>query len=597
MKKSILACAVGAALLGTVTFVVSTQAAPKDSVDVKLKDKPAPTFDWTTVVNNNDLMPPLEVRNFNSYNQPSVNVDGLVVIRARSRGGPPLGQPTHGIYTRDMSRPGSPIERILDRSTEVPQPNNLGTTFVETPSFPRIDMDSSIIATRGNHQPVWSYVPEGEVEETRAGTTGIYTNTFGELITGASKLGAVTEFSFFEVPEFPGVLFEVFPGAPSVTGGNTIVFKGNYTTETPSRTGVYYRTLQDQPIGEDDLTPAGGTSPVVLIANNTSTLIPGTTTVFGSTSPPSAANGKVVFAGFDDEESPTLGGLYLAPLEPTPALTTLVSIGGPVPGESTSATFNGLGEGGAFDGRFVGFWGAWGEATRTVRLYCSEEGNKDRIAYCNQELVCEDTGVIIGDPNSKCEGEGDARQCYQEKDVPVHQGIFVHDTKTGQTLEIAKTGAEFDEFLFWNYSGKTPCTGGGHSEEGAEDDGEPARWRSSAFVAVATRGSGTTFNAVFKARKGELVDNVYVNPVDGIYLKKWPGKGQVIQTVLDTTMDGQAVDPEAPAGSIITELGIERESLRGRWLAINASMAPPPVDGEESEEEDSMAGVYVTRVN
>ncbi len=66
--------------------------------------------------------------------------------------------------------------------------------------------------------------------------------------------------------------------------------------------------------------------------------------------------------------------------------------------------------------------------------------------------------------------------------------------------------------------------------------------------------------------------------------------------MLDTTMNGQTVDPEAPAGSIITELGIERESLRGRWLAINASMAPPPVDGEESEEEDSMAGVYITRV-
>jgi hypothetical protein len=458
-------------------------------------------------------------------------------------------------------------------------------------------MDSDTIATRGNHQPVWNYVPQGETDETRAGTTGIYTNPFGTLITGASKLGAVPEFSFFEVPgESGGTLFEVFPGAPSVTGGNTIVFKGNYTTENPSRTGVYYRTLQDEPIGDSDLQPAGGTSPVYLIANNTDTDIPGTITPFGSTSPPSAANGKVVFAGFDNEESPTLGGLYLAPLEPTPALTTLVSIGSQVPGEPASDTFNGLGEGGAFDGRLVGFWGAWGEETRKVRLYCSEEGNKDRIAYCNQELVCEDTGVIIGDPNSNCEGEGDARQCYQEKDVPVHQGIFVHDTKTGQTLAIAKTGAEFDEFLFWNYSGKTPCTGGGHSEEGAEDDGEPARWRSSAFVAVATRGSGTTFNAAFKARKGELVDNVYASPVDGIYLKKWPGKGQVTQTVLDTTMDGQAVDPEAPASSIITELGIERESLRGRWLAINASMALPPVDGEESKEEDSMAGIYITRV-
>ena len=52
-------------------------------------------------------------------------------------------------------------------------------------------------------------------------------------------------------------------------------------------------------------------------------------------------------------------------------------------------------------------------------------------------------------------------------------------------------------------------------------------------------------------------------------------------------MDGTTVDPEAPEGSIIPELGIERESLRGRWLTINASMGT---------EEDGMAGVYLTKV-
>ena len=148
------------------------------------------TFDWTTVVNNNDFMPtrgceqdPEKCRLFNSYNPPSVNEDGLVVFRARSRGGQGEtnghngagegdvtsstveagdggqngnggsgtehgNQPVHGIYTRDMSVYGSPIIRILDRKTEVPDPNNLGTTFVETPSFPRIDKNSSTIATR-----------------------------------------------------------------------------------------------------------------------------------------------------------------------------------------------------------------------------------------------------------------------------------------------------------------------------------------------------------------------------------------------------------------------------------------------------------------
>ncbi len=156
---------------------------------------------------------------------------------------------------------------------------------------------------------------------------------------------------------------------------------------------------------------------------------------------------------------------------------------------------------------------------------------------------------------------------------------------------MAKTGEQFDEFLFWNYSGKTPCTGGGHSEEGAEDDGEPARWRSSAFVAVA--GQGATFKAAFKARTGEFVDGVYAHPVDGIYLGSWPGpRGAVdIETVLDTTMAGTTLDPEAPEGSTIIELGIEREGLRGNWLTVNASMG-----SEGGSEEDGMAGIYLTEL-
>lgn len=549
-----------------------------------------PLFTWSTVVNNTDLMPgtPAPGRAFNSYNQPSVNVNGVVVIRARSRGGLPLGEPTHGIYVRDMGVAGSPILRILDRTTEVPQPNNahyppdnpLLTTFVETPSFPRIDMGSDTVATRGNHQPVWVYaLPDGS--ETRVGTTGIYTNPFGPLIAGAAKLGAVPGLEFFAVPGLePPVLFDVFPGAPAVTGGSTIVFKGNYTLDDVGRTGVYYRVLAPQPIVLPDgteLAPAGGDSPVVLIANNTDTLIPGTGTVFGSTSPPSAANGLMVFAGFDDEWNPTLGGLYRAPLAPRPPLTTLVGIGERVPGESVADVFNGLGEGAAFDGRYVGFWGAWGPETRTVRLYCPTEGNKDRIAYCNQKLVCADTGETLGDPDSVCDDVSDPNfgiRCYQDKQVPVHQGIFVHDTLDGSTRTVAKTGARFDELLFWSYSGKTPCVGAGHTEEGAEDDGEMVRWRSSSFVAV----SG--LYTAFKAVSGEVV---------GIYLGKQPG--QDVVTVLDTGMDGQAVDPEAPPGSTVTELGIEREGLRGDWLAVSAKMG---IEG--GTEEEGMAGIYLTRL-
>ena len=578
MRILSLAGAVSAALLGAIVISGNAQ------VGSDLKSKPDSPLDWVTVVNNDYQMPGAPAgRTFNSYNQPSVNRHGLVVIRARSRGGPPLGPPTHGIYTRDMSDEASVITRILDKSTAVPDPNNLETTFVETPSFPRIDMDSDTIATRGNHQPVWGYGEEGD--ETRAGTTGIYTNPFGGLITGASKLGAAPGYGFFEVPEFT-VPFEVFPGAPSVTGGNTIVFKGNYTADGEGKTGVYFRRL------EEGL--HGGLSPAVLIANNTDTLIPGTDIPFGSTAPPSAAMGIVVFAGFDDEENPSLGGLYLAHLRYQSRLATLVSIGEPVPGEPESSTFNAMGEGGAFDGRFVGFWGAWGE-TKTVRLYCQTEGNKDRIAFCNRKLECAGTDPLIvkEDTNSICPTTSDdvyGDRCYQEKEVPVNQGLFVHDTKKGTTHIVAKTGDQFDEFLFWNYSGKTPCTGGGHSEEGGEDDGEPARWRSSAFVAVAGR-AGASYNAVFKARTGKLVDKVWTDTVDGIYLRKGPGEGLAIETVLDTTTAGRLVDQDAPDQSTVTELGLEREGLRGKWLAINATMG---VEG--GTEEDGMAGVYVTEL-
>ena len=528
-----------------------------------------PWFSWSTVANNNDSIPGVEGRTFNSYNAPSINAFGLVVFRARSRGGPPLGPATHGIYARDMSGDGGPIVMILDRSSPVPPPNNLGTLFVETPSFPRIDMWSDTVATRGNHQPVWTYTVGGL--ETRAGTTGVYTNPYGDLITGASKLGAVPGFSFFEVPEEPGTFFDVFPGAPAATDRTTIVFKGNYTVGGAAKTGVYYRELDDA--------AAGGDAPVVLVAN-TDTAIPGTTTLFGSVSPPTAVGRTAVFAGFDDEARPSVGGLYLAPLSGTlPPLTALVSIGQRVPGEGVPRTFAVLGEGAAFDGRFVAFWGAWGDETRTVRLYCPQEGNKDRIDYCNQRLVCATTGEIVGDPRSTCDDETDPNYpvCYQERQVPVEQGIFTLDLETGRLRTVAKTGARFVEFLFWNYSGRVPCIGATHGGEGGEEDGEAARWRSSAFMAVAGQGDEWPYTA-FKAATGDAT---------GVYLGRWPG--QAAFTVLDSRTPGPWVDLHAPAGSMVTEVGLEREGLRGTRLVLNARMGVPG-----GTEEEGMAGIYLT---
>jgi len=567
----------GAALLAMALLVMLTMTA-------LAAPNPDTPFEWTTVVNNNDLIPPLDQRTFNSYNQPSVNANGLVVMRARSRGGPPLGPATHGIYVRDMSIADSDIVRILDKTTTVPNPNNLGSKFTETPSFPRIDMSSATIATRGNHGPVHRY-SLGDDDETRAGTTGIYTNPFGSLITGAAKLGHVPGFSFFGVPEFGDIPFEVFPGAPSVANGNTIVFKGNFTAEGIARTGVYYRDLTSG--------PTGGTAPAVMIANSAHTFIPGTEVLFGSTAPPNAAGDSAVFAGFDNEEAPTLGGIYLAPLQYQPSLKALVRIGDRVPGQSGKDRFTAIGEGIAFDGRYVGFWGAWGNQTRTVKLYCKEEGNKNRIAYCNQSLYCAATGETLGDPGNICDDQDDpkfGKSCYAKREVPAKQAIFVHDTETRMTHLVAKRGKQLDNFLYWNYSGRVPCASHGHSAEGGEDDGESVRWRASAFVAVSA-GVGATFNTAFKARSGGLRNGVYEDPVDGIYVRMGPGQSPVI-TAADTTMNGQVLDAEAPPDSTIAELGLEREGLRGRWFAINASM-----EVEGGEEEDGMAGVYITQMD
>lgn len=540
-------------------------------------------FTWYTVVNNGDYMPTDQCdpalptqscRTFNSYNQPSVNAAGLVVMRARSRGGQGLGQPAHGVYTRDMAAEG-PVTRILDRTTLVPQPNNRDTVFTEPPSFPRIDIGSPTLATRGNHQPVWKVLNDnGEIVE-QMGTSGIYTNPFGDLITGASKLGGVVDFSFFEVPELPGTSFDVFPGAPAVTDGNIIVFKGNYTDNLIGRTGVYFRELTDAPVFDPDgmpLTPAGGTHPVVLIANSHDTLIPGTATVFGSTSPPSAANRMAVFAGFDNEDHPALGGIYLASLTGTqPALTTLVRIGGKVPGENQAARFNKLSEGLSFDGRFVAFWGAWGSEVKTLVLQCPAEGNAERIAFCLEQYPIGHT-----------------------VQVPLHQGIFVHDIRTRQTRVVAKAPNDFDDFLYWNFSGRVPGSGEGEGEEG-DDDGELARWRSSAFVAVSGMVDGSladaTFHAAFKARIGEVVASAYANPVDGIYLGKGPGNIKITSLIVSGT-DGMLLDPEAydsdtGAALPVTELGIERDGFRGNALVVNASMG---------SEESGWAGVYLTEV-
>lgn len=506
------------------------------------------SVDWHTVANNKSLIPGTS-RNFNSFNQPSINQHGVVVFKGQSKG---QSGPVVGIYKGSWNGAGmSPLEKVADNETVVPEPNNTlyngsYATFTQFPSFPRIDQNSSAVAFRSQHKPVWTYtLPDST--ESRIGSAGIYSDAKGPLSLGVGLLGALADFEYMQVPgEAAGTRFDQFPGSPGITNGSTVVFKGNYTVGDTGKTGVYYR----------DLTGLDGKSPVELIANS-NTVIPnqpsGGTAMFGSTAPPSAEAGTMVFVGLDNEDAPTLGGIYAAPLSPSPTLRTIVGIGDPVPGEGDSARFNRLGESLSFDGRFVGFWGAWGTEMRTVTLICPTDGEQSMLQTCQEQY-----------PNG-----------YQVE-VPVHQGVFVYDMLSGTLVEAARTTVEFDDFVYWVFSGRPPGVGGG--DAGGDVVPEPPRWRSSSFLALAGRG-GDTFQIAFKARTGN---------VDGIYVTQGP-TAMPVETISDTTMRGLSMDPEAPAGSSITSLGMEREGLRGDWLVVSGSM-------EDSTTGEAGAGIYVTHV-
>ncbi|MEA5533233.1 hypothetical protein [Crocosphaera sp. XPORK-15E] len=494
----------------------------------------AGSFNFNTVVNNGDLVPDTD-RLFNSYNPPSVNSNGLVVFRGRSQGGG--GQPATGIFTRNMNSPGANILPVATRGMEVPQPNNTMANFTEFPAFPRIDQNSDRVASRGQSNPVWQ-LPD----DTRLGTSGVYTQDTGPLSTGVNQLGAIAGFDFFSVPgTTPGTKFDQFPGAPGVTDGDILVFKGNWTDESLNpQTGVYFRNVVEN----------GGLSPVQLIADS-NTLIPGTGTEFGSTAPPSAANGQAVFVGVDNEESPTLGGIYLSSLNDPTNLQSLVSIGGLSDLIGDLDGLKSIGEGLSFDGKSVAFWGAWGTETFTQIVTCPDEGNQERLQFCLEESETNPNGI------------GGGQFAF---DVLANQGIFVTDLATMGTRLVAQTGVDFSTFLFWNFSGMVP---GSENEE----DGEAARWRSSAFAAL----SGS--QVAFKGTTGPDVET----GKDGIYIQL--GRDLPLMTVVETGMDGSLLD-SAAAGLPITSLAIERDGLRNGWLAIAASMG---------NEEESWAGIYVTR--
>ena len=519
------------------------------------------SYEWYTAANNGDLIPGTD-RLFNSYNQPTINDGGRVAFRARSRGG--QGQPEHGIYARDLDEFG-PIVTVFRRLGTVPQPNNATygpgrelAHFNEFPSVPRIDAGSDTLATRGMSQPVW----QDAMDDTRTGSAGVYANPQGVPTTAASMLGDVPGFEYFQVPipEVPaGTGFDQFPGSPAVTERNTIVFKGNFAVGGVGKTGVFYRNVVAN----------GGVAPIGLIASSY-TPIPGGTSTFGSTAPPSAAGKYVVFVGYDNEAKPTAGGIYRAQLGNKPIrLETIVKIGDPVPGEAKGDQFRFKAFGEAVslssNGRHVLFWGTWGSETYDVEVTCPNEGNAAVRAYCIERSD---------------DGLGTSTRA-----VPVHQGFFVRDMQLRKTAVIAKTGGDFKDFVYWNFSGRAPGMGGG--EEGSDDIEEPARWRTATFGAVSSNGVPSV--SAFKARSS---DGASSEPVDGIYLRKvLPSKASAVMPLLQTGMPGVMVDPQTPAGTVITSLGIERDGFRGQWLAVSLGMAA----AGGSEEDSGWAGIYAAR--
>lgn len=540
MRKHVLQLLSGLAIL-TCSALAFPQLTPQA--------KPQSQLAWNTVANNGMMMPGSSAK-FNSYNQPSINVNGTVVFRARSKGGSGATQ-VHGIYLYTPGKSSSgQLAVVFDKNSLVPPPNNNNVTFIEFPSFPRIDQLTDSIVTRGASQPVLTYLL-GDGTETRIGTSGVYVERSGQstkgTLTAASQLGGVPGYSLYQVPGTDaGTKFDQFPGAPSISS-DLVVFKGNYTTlALESKTGIYYR----------DIAATNGLSPVERIAD-TSTYIPGTSIPFGATAPPSAALGRTVFTGWDNEVSPTVGGIFLATITADPNLTALVSIGDQVPGEAEGMGFTNFGESLGFDGRYVVFWGAWGTETKAIHLTCPVDGNKDVITYCLGQY-----------PDGF------------DTTVPLHQGIFVLDTVAKQSSDhlwaLAKTPGDFDDFVYWVFSGKVPGT------EGSED-GEPARWRSSSFAGISA--GKKDFRVVFKAKTYGAESTL-----DGIYTVLGPTASTITPVIrVGDKVADLNIDPGAPAGLEVVSIGLERDGYRGAWLALNAGMLNA-VTG------DSWAGVYVTNL-
>ncbi|MCC6067982.1 hypothetical protein LHV13_02145 [Ferrovum sp. PN-J185] len=508
---------------------------------------------WKTVTNNKTSIPNDPNYFFFSYNQPSINKSGMVTFRGRSKNNTSQNSSIqqnsnsnviHGVYAVQPCLTNQRIYRVADNNTIVPAPNTQNAAFTEFPSIPRIDINSGVIGTRGMSQSLY-ILPDG----TKIGNSGVYTALSSGLTTAIGQFAVITDYSYMQVPNATSTIpisFDQFPGSPTVTN-NIAVFKGNYTDTdstgaSVSKTGIYYRNLS-QP-----------SSNVEVIAD-TNMLIPNTSQKFGSTAPPSSALGKVVFLGVDNEASPTVGGIYMSNISTSASLISLIKIGDSVPDQSgnpiTNLTFTQFGEALSFDGRYVSFWGAWGNQQKAVQLECPVDGNKDLIQICKDNSVNNITTQM----------------------EPINQGIFVYDTQQSKTWMVATSdttlNGQFSDFLYWTFSGDPKI-----------NDGEPPRWRASIFTSV-DGNRGVIF-------KGSLLSTTTVTaPPSGLYGSKFNSAGlNILFKLMAVGDDMSSIDSTAPTGSTITSIGIERESLRSGWLVVTVS--------SNNSSNESWAGIYAT---
>jgi hypothetical protein len=478
------------------------------------------------------------------------------------------------------------LRKVAAVGDRVPDPNNAyyndkPAPFNEFPAFPRIDITSDAIATRGQSRPVYNYTVDvnGVLTDTRTGTSGIYVDRASTSMwaTGASQLGIVPMgMERFAVPQAtgagPNTKFDQFPGSPAVMKGKMVAFKGNYTSGGTSYTGVFLRDL-------------AANTPVQLIASSQGSYVE-KGVLFGSTAPPSAADGFVYFVGLDNEDAPTLGGIYKANLNSPTNFAPLVKIGKGVSGLPMKFTKLGESLSLSAQGKQVAFWGAWGTETVEVRLTCPKDG----------KLAEECKGSYPKTPSE--EDDPEANIGYYPMQLPKNQGIFVYDTGTKSAVPVVTTadGSGFDQFLYCIFSGKpakigqgtegsggTDTGGGGEEGDGGAnenpgEDGEPARWRCSSFAALSGMGTGW-YQVAYKGTK--------IGGETGIYL--WDNLQKSTKTVIKVGDPASALDPDAPDGAEVTTLGIERDGFRKGWLGITAGML-------NDETAASMAGVYVTRV-